>query len=273
MKSEDIKKLTSGAVEQLHRALDAGHSETLKLYLSAMARFRAYPMLNILLILKQCPRASRVAGYRTWQSFGRQVNHGERGIMILAPIFGKRAELPESELIPEKSRPIVTYRAVYVWDETQTNGKPLPEIGQVTGKPSEHLQNLETFVTASGRALEYSTDIAPARGTAQKGKITLLPGLSAAETFATLVHEQAHAMLHQSDRPAETTKRIRETEAEAVAFVVCHAIGLDTGTAAADYVALYGGNTELLLASLEHIQRTATAILEAIQVQPQQLAA
>src|ERR1700682_4211814 len=152
MKSENIKKLTNEAIEQLQRTLDAGHSETLKLYLLAMARFRAYSMLNILLILKQCPRARRVA----------------------------------------------------VWDETQTNGKPLPEIGQVAGDPSEHLARLESFVLASGTVLEYSDRIAPARGMAQQGKITLLVDLPPAAAFATLVHEQAHLMLHQSDRRGET---------------------------------------------------------------------
>ena len=141
------------------------------------------------------------------------------------------------------------------------------------GDPTVYLERLETFVRANGIALGYSADIAPAKGLAEKGKITLLPNQTPAETFSTLVHEQAHAILHQSERRAETTKRIRETEAEAVAFVVCRAIGIETGTAAADYIQIYRGDAKLLVESLQHIQQTATRILDAIEPCPQQQAA
>ena len=76
MNSENIKKVTNQATEQLVEALNAGHSEALTRYLGAMAKFRAYSFLNVLLILKQCPNAGRVAGYKTWQSLGRQVKKG-----------------------------------------------------------------------------------------------------------------------------------------------------------------------------------------------------
>jgi hypothetical protein len=92
----------------------------------------------------------------------------------------------------------------------------------------------------------------------------LLPGQSAAEEFATLSHELAHEMMHRGERRSSTSKRLRETEAEAVAFVVCSAIHLETGTAAQDYIGLYGGDAKLLNESLEYIQRTATQILGAI---------
>jgi hypothetical protein len=91
-----------------------------------------------------------------------------------------------------------------------------------------------------------------------------LPGQSPAEEFSTLAHELAHEMMHRTDRRASTSKRVRETEAEAVAFVVCTAIGLETGSAAQDYIGLYGGDAKLLGESLEHVQRTATHILNAI---------
>jgi hypothetical protein len=96
------------------------------------------------------------------------------------------------------------------------------------------------------------------------GKITLLPGQSPAEEFATLAHEVAHEMMHRDERRSSTTKRIREKEAEAVAFVVCSAIGLETGSAAQDYIGLYGGDAKLLGESLEYVQRTTTQILNAI---------
>jgi antirestriction protein ArdC len=273
MNSENIKKVTNEAINQLAEALNAGRSETLTRYLAAMAKFRTYSFFNLVLILKQCPNATRVAGYRTWQSFGRQVRKGEKGIMIFAPIFRKRTETNNKPDTTDESRAVATYRPVYVWDELQTTGEHLPEIGRVTGDPSVYLERLEWFVRASGIALEYSADIAPAKGVAAKGKITLLPDQTPAETFATLVHEQAHVTLHQSERRAETTKRIRETEAEAVAFVVCKAIGLDTSTASADYVSMYGGDAEVLLESLEHVQQTTSRILDAIELHQQQRAA
>jgi hypothetical protein len=92
----------------------------------------------------------------------------------------------------------------------------------------------------------------------------LLPEQTLAETFATLVHEVAHSEMHFGERRSETTKRIRETEAESVAYVVCSAIGLETGTAAQDYVGLYGGDSKLLLESLQYIQQVANRIVAAI---------
>ena len=94
---------------------------------------------------------------------------------------------------------------------------------------------------------------APAKGLSRGGHITLLPNLPAAEEFCTLVHELAHEKLHRTER----RKTIRETEADAVSFVVCRAIGLDTNTAAADYIHLYRGDRTTLARSLQFIQSTA----------------
>ena len=92
-----------------------------------------------------------------------------------------------------------------------------------------------------------------------------LPGQSPAEEYATLAHETAHSLLHFQERRTRTTNRIRETEAEAVAFVVCQAIGLETGTASADYISLWNGDAAVLLESLEIVQRAATEIITAIR--------
>jgi len=93
--------------------------------------------------------------------------------------------------------------------------------------------------------------------------IVLLPGQTPAEEFATLAHETAHALLHQQERRAQTTKSIRETEAEAVAFVVCESIGLKAERSA-DYIQLYCGDNDILTESLEHVQRASAEILAAI---------
>jgi hypothetical protein len=95
-------------------------------------------------------------------------------------------------------------------------------------------------------------------------KIILLPGMARAEQFSTLVHELAHELLHRDARRSQTTQRVRETEAEAVAFVVSKGIGLDTNSAAEDYISLYSGDAALLLERLEYIQRTANQILNSI---------
>ena len=92
MNSENIKKITKQAIEQLVAALQAGKSEALTNHLAAMAKFRNHSLYNVMLILRQCPNATRVAGYRTWQSLGRYVKESEKDIMILPPMLRRRTE-------------------------------------------------------------------------------------------------------------------------------------------------------------------------------------
>ncbi len=268
MKSEQIKQITNKAIEELVAALNSGRSEALTNYLAAMGRFHHYSFFNVMLIARACPQATRVAGYQTWKTLGRYVKKGEKGIMILAPVFRRRTqennEAENTKLDCNDSRALVGFRAVYVFDESMTSGNPLPQIGSINGDPGAHRERLEQFIREQGIMLEYSADIAPAKGVSEGGKIKLLPGQSLAETVATLVHELAHERLHRAERRASTTKRIRETEAEAVAFVVCEAIGLETGTASADYISLWNGDAAVLLESLELVQRTAAEIIAAI---------
>jgi len=141
----------------------------------------------------------------------------------------------------------------------------LPEFASIKGDPQDYLSRLTRFVASQNIALEYDPRISPARGMSSGGKITLLPNLSPAETVATLAHEIGHELLHRGERRNQTTHTVRETEAEAVAFVVCSAIGLDTNTANADYVQLHGGDKATLAESLARIQQTASVILQAIE--------
>ena len=129
---------------------------------------------------------------------------------------------------------LVGFRAAFVFDISQTEGKELPEHARVSGDAGANRDRLIDFINALGIELEFNEYIAPAMGMSYGGKIVLLPGQSKAEEFSCLVHELSHEMFHKSDRRTETTKVVRETEAEAIAFVVSKAVGLET--ASADYV-------------------------------------
>jgi hypothetical protein len=112
----------------------------------------------------------------------------------------------------------------------------LPALTEVNGDVSGYRERLFKFVESQSVERSFSERIAPAKGLSHGGKITLLSGMQPAEEFSTLVHEIAHEMLHRGDRRTLTTKQVRETEAEAVAFVVCQSVGLQNGTASQDYV-------------------------------------
>jgi len=119
-------------------------------------------------------------------------------------------------------------------------------------------------VEAQRLELNYSDQIRPAKGLSHGGKITLLSGMQPTEEFSTLVHEIGHEMLHRGERRSQTTKSVRETEAEAVSFVVCQAIGLENGSSAADYIQIWDGDANLLRESLESVQQVAAVILRGI---------
>jgi hypothetical protein len=279
MKLEDIKNRTKDAVDYLVQSLESGHSEVLTQYLGAMARFHTYSFGNVMLIARQKPDASNVAGIRTWNSLGRFVKRGEKGILILAPMVGYRrsrqneiATDVDTDNTADERKPeqqLVGFRAVYVFDISQTEGKELPALTDVQGDVSGYRERLIEFVQAQGVELNYSERIAPAKGLSYGGKITLLSGMQPAEEFSTLVHEIGHEMLHRGDRRTLTTKKVRETEAEAVAFVVCQSIGLQSGSSSADYIQLWHGDANLLRESLEAVQQTAAVILGAIAPKPE----
>ena len=144
---------------------------------------------------------------------------------------------------------------------------------EVQGDVSGYRERLVKFVEGHDITLNYSDKIGPAKGLSYGGKITLLSGMQPAEEFSTLVHEIAHEMLHRGDRRTLTTKQVRETEAEAVAFVVCQSVGLQNGTSSQDYIQLWHGDANLLRESLEAVQQTAAVILGGIAPEPAALPA
>lgn len=191
MKVEQAKQIASKAIEQLSQALEAGHSEGLREYLAAMGRFHRYSFHNVMLIASQRPDATHVAGFQTWKQLGRFVKKGAKGILILAPIV-LRHEAESDNREEETERTIIRFRAAYVFDVADTDGTPLPELGNAEGDPSCYTQRLTNFIASQGITLEYSDAIYPAQGQCSPGKIVLLPGQSAAEEFATLAHETGH---------------------------------------------------------------------------------
>jgi N-terminal domain of anti-restriction factor ArdC len=263
MKIEQAIEVASKALESLSESLRQGQSEVLRNYLAAMGKFHRYSATNILLIISQRPDATRVAGYHTWKKLHRQVIRGANGIVIFAPLVRRVVDRSPCEVETERQN-LVGFRAAVVFDVADTEGNPLPEFAKFEGNPGEYLERLKSLVGKSGYSLEYTTSILPAQGRCSAGKIVLLPDLSPAEEFHVLAHELAHARLHFTARRAETTRCVRETEAESVAFVVSQAIGLETNSASWDYVKLYNGDTEMLAHSLSHIQQVGAEILSGI---------
>ena len=267
-KPNNKQELIAANIKLLIEQLEAGHSDALTNYLTAMSHFHQYSFSNVLEIARQMPTATRVAGFWTWKNFGRSVKAGQKGIRILAPIVGvrsKKNEDAQKDITKQNERVLLGFRNAYVFDVSQTEGVDLPEMHHVSGNPGENLERLASFVRSRGILLAYNENIAPALGMSYGGRIALLPGQSKSEEFSTLVHETAHEFLHKAERRTATTKTVRETEAEAVAFVVGKAVGLVTGSASADYIQLYHGNASLLAESLEVIQQTAAVILAALQ--------
>jgi len=273
MKRDEVRRVAREAFEQLVKDVEAGKSDTLKAYLKAMGRFHRYSLGNAILIQLQKPNATHVAGFRAWQRLGRHVKKGEHGIAIMAPVvYRRKAQADDTdEGASEDGEIVTTFKTAYVFDISQTEGKPLPEFARMQGDPGGYLERLERFISDRGIKLERG-DLRMAEGVSIGGTILLKASLAPAEEFSVLVHELSHELMHYDEGTRPQEKTVREAEAEAVAYVVCQGIGLDVNTASSDYIQLYDGDKKTLMASLERIQRTAAAILEAVMVQDKERA-
>jgi antirestriction protein ArdC len=252
------RQQASQALDRLIAAVGTGQSHQLRAYLAMLGRFHRYSCANVFLIGLQCPGATHVAGYRTWQGLGRQVRRGEKAIRILAPVL-RRASRDSQE----EEEAVVAFRTASVFDVSQTSGEPLPEFARVGGTPGKYAGRLQRFIRSKGIALRYSNALGPAEGVSSGGQIVVRSDLDSAAEFSVLVHELAHEMLHR--RVEGTSRTVRETEAEAVAFVVCEAIGLKAAAAASDYIQLYQGDKATLVESLGRIQQAAAEIIRNIR--------
>lgn len=220
-------------------------------YLAVMSKFHHYSFRNTILIFLQNPNASHVAGFHAWKKdFGRSVKAGEHGIQILAPC-PKRKWMDHDKIDPAtglpvkdengntmQERTIITiprYRVVTVFDVSQTEGKELPSLGV-----AELYGDVPNYQCIYDRLVAFSpvpVSIEPIAQSGAKGyfsdreqRIVLRSGMSEVQTVKTLMHEIAHAVLHNAERLQETGKKTRgqkEVEAESVAYVVCRHFGID----------------------------------------------
>ena len=260
-------------VRELHDQLLAGvealvDSDRWRQFLAVTARFHRYSLNNVLLILLQAPHATRVAGYRRWQSLGRQVRKGERGIAIFAPCVYRARPLDddEAEASPGLAKVLRGFRLAYVWDISQTDGDPLPDVAPelLAGQaPAGLWDALAAQITAAGYELERgSCGGANGRTDFAARRVTVRDDVDDAQAVRTLVHELAHVSLHD---PAEAThhRGTAEVEAESVAYVVCSAAGMAPADYSFPYVARWSdGDPTAARLTAERVVTTARKVLE-----------
>lgn len=267
-------ELSQEAILTLIAQVQAGKSEALVAFLSTMARFHRYSWHNCLLIHLQKPNATHVAGFRKWFEFGRHVNAGEKGILILVPIVKRTPKkmMRNALTSPGDERADIQlaegFTTGYVFDISQTSGEELFTYNHVLGDPDRFLPRLEGLTRLEGIDLSYVSSLGGADGVSRNGRIEIVKDLPPAKKFSVLAHELAHELMHQRNRNLQLDKSVKETEAEAVAFVVSKGIGLDSGTSSSDYLQLWGGNADLLIKSMARIKATSTDILRAVLDKP-----
>ncbi len=263
-KAKELRASIDSQLDTLARAVDEVRaSEMFQDFLKFQARFHSYSWHNSWLILLQRPTAARVAGFKTWQSMGRQVRKGERGIMIFAPRpWTKEKEDGETESG-------IFFRPVYVFDVAQTGGEALPEVDcpNIVADASGLLSRLERVTLQRGLTLQTDNTVDFGYATSA-GVIALNDTHATGQRAKTLAHELAHAAMHfdKSVRAELNIDRNKaELEAESVAYVVCTHFGLDCAVRCSRYIAIWQGDSKALKASLERIATTARAIIDEVE--------
>ncbi len=239
-------------------------SERWQDYLRFQSRFHRYSFNNVVLIATQCPEATWVAGFGTWQKMGRFVRRGEKAIWILAPIVARRlAPQDEDEAV------LRGFRWVPVFDVSQTDGRDLPSVCRrlVGGDPADHYGRLVDVARTIGFAVFDHEFAGSTNGECHHGArlIRVEARNAPAQRVKTLAHELAHALAHEG----ATSRALAELEAESVAYVVCQALGIDSSDYSFGYLAGWAGGGEdavaQITASAERIQRCAARILEVFE--------
>ena len=290
-------------VKEITDKLEAGlkelfESEKYKSYLSTMSKVHNYSFNNTLLIAMQKPEATLVAGYQAWQkNFERHVNKGEKAIRILAPapykIKEERDKLDpvtgemmfDENGMPQKEETEVTipaFRAVSVFDVSQTDGKPIPEleVNELLSTVEGYEDFVQALMNISPVPIAFEDIPGDSKGyfsTAEK-RIAVQENMSESQTLKTMVHEVAHSRLHDKevnqsmDIPVKD-RNTKEVEAESVAFTVCQHFGIDTSDYSFGYIAGWssGRNMKELKSSLDTIRKTASELITGIEGAMQEL--
>lgn len=275
-----IKELT----DQLEKGIkEVFVSDKYKRYLSTICKFHNYSVNNLLLIAQQKPDASYIAGYKTWETMDRHVMKGAKGIMILAPSPYKKtvyadATDPDTGLPKRdaqgnlvKERKEITYasfRAISVFDISQTEGKPLPELAEeLQGQIPDYMVLMDSIKAVAPAPIRFDN-----WDDAKKGyyhltdqEIVIKSGMSELQTIKTAIHETTHSILHK-DKDHIKDSATMEVEAESVAFILCQHLGLDTSDYSFGYLAGWSSDKELpeLKSSLQTIQQTSHKLIEDI---------
>ena len=291
---ERLQQITAGIEQGIKELFE---SEKYMRYLSVMSRFHRYSVNNTMLIYMQKPDATLVAGYNKWKNqFERHVKRGEHGITIIAPTpFKKKIE--EQKLDPDTKAPILDaegkavmeereveipmFRPVKVFDVSQTDGKPLPELASSL---SGNVQNYEAFMEALRRSAPVPLSVEPMAAnmdgyfSPDQQRIAIRAGMSEVQTVSAAVHEIAHSKLHNYAKAQEEAARAGdkeppkkkdrnteevEAEAESISYAVCQYYGIQTGENSFGYIANWSQGKELpeLRASLETINKAAGELI------------
>ena len=289
---ERLQQITAGIEQGIKELFE---SEKYMRYLSVMSRFHRYSVNNTMLIYMQKPDATLVAGYNKWKNqFERHVKRGEHGITIIAPTpFKKKIE--EQKLDPDTKAPMLDqdgkvimeereveipmFRPVKVFDVSQTDGKPLPELASTL---SGSVQNYEAFMEALRRSAPVPLSVEPMAAnmdgyfSPDQQRIAIRTGMSEVQTVSAAVHEIAHSKLHNyaqvqeeaaragdKEPPKKKDRNTEEVEAESISYVVCQYFGIQTGENSFGYIANWSQGKELpeLRASLETINKAAGELI------------
>ena len=266
-------------------------SERYAEYLKTMSKFYNYSFNNTVLIALQRPEATLVAGYSAWQkNFHRQVKRGEKGIQIIAPSQRKEKEVVE-KFDPETNEPILgpdgqpetevvehvvsDFRVVRVFDVSQTYGEPLPELA--IQDLTEQVQNYPLFLQAVRELSPVPICFDETEGEAKgyynnkKKEIVVKEDMSESQTIKTLIHEIAHAKLHDREvleqAGEEKDQRTKEIEAESIAYTVCQYFGLDTSDYSFPYIAGWSENLKMweLRTFMDAIRKTAGEFIKELE--------
>lgn len=293
---DQIKEITAGIEKGIQELFE---SDRYRNYLTTMSRFHRYSVNNVMLIHAQRPDATLVAGYNRWKnSFERHVKKGERGIRILAPtpykIKKEQEKLDPDTNLPmidsegnpiteEKEITIPMYKIVRVFDVSQTDGKPLPQLSfDLTGDVAQY----EVFLEALRRTSTVPIGINPMESgmdgyfSLTEQAIFIREGMSQVQTVSAIVHEMAHSRLHNYEKipeladdgetvlaPVEKDRNTEEVEAESVSYAVCQYFGIETKDNSFGYIASWSQGKELkeLRASLETINKTSSELITSIE--------